>query len=155
MNLLARIAQDQLKARKDRDVVKATLLTTLLGEAISVGKNKGNRESTDDEVVKVIGNFIKNATENADRWNNPEPYAQNKRLEFLKEVELLTPLLPPKKIQMTESTIRGVIKSLVSDRGDEYKKPGPVMKHFKEYYAGHYDGKLVASILSHLDWLDA
>ena len=55
--LLKRIRYDQLTARKEKDTVRAKLLTTLIGEASPAG----NAKVTDEDVKKVIRKFIKNA----------------------------------------------------------------------------------------------
>jgi uncharacterized protein len=59
-SLLKRIQEDALTARKARETDKGTFLTTLFSEAAMVGKNDGNRNTTDDEVTKVIKKFINN-----------------------------------------------------------------------------------------------
>ena len=59
MSLLAQLKKDSLLARKAADGVRATLLSTLIAEAEMVGKNAGNRESTDDEVQQTIRKFLK------------------------------------------------------------------------------------------------
>ena len=63
MSLLEQIKADQLAARKNRDAIKSTLLTTLLGEAKRPGEDDGKRPSTDDEVSKVITKFLKGVNE--------------------------------------------------------------------------------------------
>jgi len=63
MSLLAQLKKDSMLARKAADSVRATLLSTLIGEAEMVGKNAGNRESTDDEVQQTIRKFLKNNQE--------------------------------------------------------------------------------------------
>ena len=63
MTLIERIRADQLQARKDKDTIKVNLLTTLIGEAVSIGKNNGNRETTDAEVIALTKKFIKNLQE--------------------------------------------------------------------------------------------
>ncbi|MFY2597200.1 GatB/YqeY domain-containing protein [Achromobacter xylosoxidans] len=60
MSILEIIRADSLAARKARDTHKATFLTTLLAEAEKIGKDKGNRVTTDDEVVGVVKKFITN-----------------------------------------------------------------------------------------------
>ena len=52
--LINQIKSDALIARKARKIDTATLLTTLYSEASMIGKNLGNRESTDQEVLQVI-----------------------------------------------------------------------------------------------------
>ena len=61
--LLETINQDRNEARKMKYTATATLLTTLYSEAQMVGKNDGNRETTDAEVVAVIKKFVKNIDE--------------------------------------------------------------------------------------------
>ena len=65
MSLLAQLKKDSLLARKAADSVRATLLSTLIAEAEMVGKNAGNRESSDDEVQQTIRKFLKNNQEAA------------------------------------------------------------------------------------------
>lgn len=61
--LIGRIRADRDVARKGGDSVRAKLLTTLFAEAAMVGKNAGNRESTDDEVVSMVKKFVANIDE--------------------------------------------------------------------------------------------
>ena len=63
MSLLTQLKKDSMLARKAVDRVRATLLSTLIGEAEMVGKNAGNRESTDEEVQQMIRKFLKNNQE--------------------------------------------------------------------------------------------
>lgn len=62
MTLIQQIKDKQIAARKSGDSL-ASLYTTLLGEASIIGKNAGNRETTDVEVVAVVKKFIKNIDE--------------------------------------------------------------------------------------------
>jgi hypothetical protein len=59
MSLIQTIKADQVQARKARSA-SASILTTLIGEAEMIGKNAGDRESTDEEVIAIIKKFIKN-----------------------------------------------------------------------------------------------
>ena len=63
-SLLKQLQADQLNARKARDSIKATLLTTVLGEAVKVGKDDGDRDPTDTEVMDVFKKFVKNIKQN-------------------------------------------------------------------------------------------
>ncbi len=135
MTLMQQIKADQLQARKDRNSEKSSLLTTLIGEAAMIGKNDGNRESTDAEVVGVIRKFLKNVQENKDiasKWSDQIAIA---RLDV--ESEILSVYLPT---QMTAEQIK------IALLGRE-KNKGLLMKHLKENFAGRYDGKLAAQIV--------
>ncbi len=68
----------------------ATLLSTLIAEAEMVGKNAGNRESTDDEVQQTIRKFLKNNQEAAAVIRDAGRLAVLER-----ECAVLTAYLPP------------------------------------------------------------
>ena len=63
MSLLSQLKKDALTARKQGAGLRGTLLSTLIAEAEMVGKNAGNRDSTDDEVQGTIRKFLKNNQE--------------------------------------------------------------------------------------------
>jgi uncharacterized protein YqeY len=62
-NLLKRIKDEALISRKEKDSFRSNTLLTLWSEAAMVGKNNGNRESTDEEVLKVITRFKKGVSD--------------------------------------------------------------------------------------------
>lgn len=129
MTLMEQIKTQQIAARKAGDP-KASLLTTLLGEAAMVGKNAG-RETTDAEVVAVVKKFIKNVDETIAALQ-----ARNQLFtEFAVEREVLEQFLPQ---QLTEATLAEVAKT-------QPDMP-TFMKHLKEKYAGQYDGKLASTV---------
>jgi uncharacterized protein YqeY len=132
MSLMEQIKSDQLAARKGgvTEVHKASLLTTLLGEATMVGKNAG-RETTDQEVVAVVKKFIKNVDETISALT-----ARNQDASaYMAERSILEFYLP---MQLSEDALRQVA---------ECQKDMPsFMKHLKENFAGKYDGKLASTV---------
>ena len=58
MSILNTIKNDNVTARKSRDIITSSLLSTLYAEAVNVGKNDGNRETSDKETLAVIKKFI-------------------------------------------------------------------------------------------------
>lgn len=144
MSLLQQIKKDQLQARKDKQAAEATLLTTLIGEAAMIGKNDGNRESTDDEVITVVKKFIKN---NKELMNIVKPetdgYADAKA-----ENEFLTQYIPS---QMTEEELRVAVQSRICTLDEiSPKLMGSIMKWLKDNYVGHYDGNLASKVVKEL-----
>jgi len=131
MTLINKIKENQLIARKARDPIISTLLTTLLGEASMPGKNDGNRDSTDAEVVKVIKKFIKNAKET----NLVFP---NKALSL--EILILTEYLPK---QLTERELYSIIPNL----DIETISVPNVMKALNAKYSGLFDSKVAVEIV--------
>lgn len=138
MTILADIKQEQLSARKNRESVKATLLTTLIGDAVMVGKNDGNRESTDAEVVGVIKKFIANAIEILGILDG-DPIIIPSDIDKLKtEITILKSFLPQ---QMTETELSDAIGRIIETTGaTTLKDMGKVMKALKEQHSGKYDG---------------
>lgn len=138
MTILADIKQEQLSARKNRDSIKATVLTTLIGEAVMVGKNDGNRESTDAEVVGVIKKFIANATEILgilDGDVKVKPFEIDK---LKTEIAILNSFLPQ---QLSETELSDAIARIIETTGAaSLKDMGKIMKALKDQYSGKYDG---------------
>jgi hypothetical protein len=135
MSLLQQIKADQLQARKNRETFKATFLTTLIGEAVMVGKNNGNRESTDEEVLATIRKFLKN----------------NLETQKLAKVELLADLEYEQRIldsYLPQQMDRTALQSLVTTYFNlGAKTKGELMKVLKAYHSGQYDGKLASEVI--------
>lgn len=144
MSILANIKSDQLIARKMRDKVKTDFLTSLIGEAERVGKNDGNRVSTDDEVLAVIKKAIKNADETLSLVKDKRMIEEAAGLDDIiaalaLEIETLKGYLPK---QLSEAVLREAINEMVcSGMG-----LGGIMRHLKHGFGGHYDGKLASAI---------
>lgn len=130
MTLMEQIKTKQIAARK-AGLTEASLLTTLLGEAAVIGKNAGNRETTDSEVVTVVKKFVKNIDETVTALTERGVDATT----FLAERTVLEQFLP---VQLSENALREVAK---------YQPNMPAfMKHLKENFAGQYDGKLASTV---------
>lgn len=142
--LLDQIKKDSLVARKARETDKATLLSTLYSEASMVGKNDGNRESTDAEVVQVVKKFIKGIDEILTR-SASELGLSSTRAKAIKEKEILETYLPQ---QLSEEELAIQIDAIiVKQHINEIKKMGLVMKTLKERFDGQYDGKVASEII--------
>jgi len=138
MSLLQKIKDDQLVARKEKRVADTALLTTLIGEASMVGKDDGNRESTDAEVMAVIRKFIKNLDE-VISITNTESIAYGKAMD---EKKFLLSYLPK---QLTEYDLTSIVNEHISMTTNT--NVGSVMKFLKEFYGGKYDGKLASQVV--------
>jgi len=140
MTLIEKIKEDQIAARKAHDSVKASLLTTLLGEATAIGKNNGNREVTDAEVVALVKKFMKGVDEtiNALTMHNKDA------TQFLTERGILETYLPK---QLTQEETESALKAAIAEVGANM---GKVMGYMKANYEGQYDGKLASTIVKTL-----
>lgn len=138
MSLLAKIKADQLDARKNKLTEKASLLTTLIGEATMVGKNDGNRETTDVEVIAIIKKFVNNIQECL------KVAAADKQAQFQTELNVLNEYLPK---QMSDDDIKREAELAIVNGA---KNIGAIMNHFKNNFAGTYDGKVVSNVAKQL-----
>lgn len=134
MTLLATLKKDALAARKAAATVRATLLTTLIAEAEMVGKNAGNRESTQEEVLQTVRKFLK---------NNQEALAviqdEGRRAALAEESTILAGYLPP---MADEAAVRAFIAETVAalpERGP--KQMGAVMAALKGKFGSALDAR--------------
>lgn len=152
MSLLTQIKADQLQARKDRNADKASLLTTLIGEASIIGKNDGGRETNDQEVINVVKKFIKN---NNEVLNALQPGQADVAIaQHTAENVILSAYLPK---QLTEDQLTDVIKSIRAELINERilagqppvanaKDMGKVMGLLKTRFEGAYDGTMASRL---------
>lgn len=141
MPILQQIRADKLAARKSGDSLRSSLLTTLDAEASKVGKDKENRESTDEEVVQVIRKFLKGLEETSEALRKAgRPTEQQDS-----EKTILTGYLPK---QLSTEELSAVIDEFVAQLPE--KKPdqlGKIMASLKAEYPGLYDGKLASELI--------
>lgn len=143
MSLIQKIKADQLTARKkyaetgfEKHAVDSRFLTTLYAEAAKVGKDAGNRETTDDEVVAVLKKFQKNIEETRKATRDSGVH------ETLAREERLVMSYLPK--QFSEAELSDIVtglrsKSVISDLKS-------CMAYFKAHYAGQYDGAVLSKV---------
>lgn len=144
MSILQKIKDDQLAARKNKEELKAKVLTVLLGEASRPGKDNGDRESTDSEVIAVLKKFIKNNQELMEHSIESSMAHHIAKSETL----LLEQYLPK---QLNEEELREVIEGYVSGLDDKsMKQMGKIMGQLKKDYEGLYDGAAASTIVKEL-----
>jgi len=139
--LIDKLRADLLAARKIRSPVSTALLTALVGEATMVGKNAGNRETTDDETLAMIRKFLKNAEETLTRL-----VESNRPVDTTKhEIEILKDYLPQ---QLSIEDLYTIVANMKSN--DPKINVGTAMKMLKEQHGGKYDGKIASGIVKTL-----
>lgn len=136
MSLLEIIKNDALVARKARDTVKASLLTTLYSESARIGKDAGNRETTDDEVTKVIRKFLKGIQETL----------ATGRATGVDTLQLEQAILEAYLPQMaSEADVRAYINTLVT--GDVKPAIGIVMGSLRQKFGAALDGAVASKLV--------
>jgi uncharacterized protein YqeY len=150
MSLMNTLKTDQMLARKERKSFVVSSLTTLIGEAEMIGKNDGNRETTDAEVIRTVKKFISNLRELqtaiiGNTLKHELSNEQNVRLAAVEfELELYEKYLPK---QLSEAELRAEIEAIKAQLSAGPKDVGKVMGQLKEKFAGLYDGKLASAIV--------
>lgn len=135
--LIEQIKSDLLAARKNRATVAANALTALVGEAVMVGKNAGNRVSTDEEVVATVRKFLKNLDE-----TRRNLLAHNKDVAACEEeIQIISQYLP--KQLACDELKDAIVKIVLETPGANL---GIVMRVLKEKYPGLYDGKVASEL---------
>lgn len=143
MTLMQKIRVLQLEARKAGKATPSALYTTLLGEAAKIGKDDGNRDTTDAEVTALVKKFVKNIDETIAAISRNNGDASRQQVER----QLLEALLPT---QLTEEELTAHITAIVAglqSTGVDNPKMGDVMKVLKQRFDGQYDGKLASTII--------
>lgn len=138
--LLTEIRAQQLAARKVRDVVKTNLLTTLISDASMIGKNDGNRKSTDRDVLKTIKSYIVCGEETLKVLSGLLPCAK-----VIEELAILNSLLPQQL--SSDSLVEAIDQIITSINATTIKDMGKVMKLLQDKYDGRYSGTAASSIV--------
>lgn len=134
--LLVKIKQEQLKARVERDSLKASVLTTLVGEIETLTSRDKNIILTDADVLKLINKFIS---------NNIETYQLTKNQNCLAENNYLSLYLPK---QLSERELKAYIALIIDTNSYTSKKDmGKVMQELKSKYSGQFDSRLVIKLI--------
>lgn len=126
-----------LEARKAKKTAEITFYSTLLGELVAIGKNNGNRDTTDDEAVRHIKKWVSNIDETI------RVRGEGVCTELLYEKKLCEQFLPT---SLTEEQLRSIIADLKAVNPQQ----GEVMKALKAQYPNQYDGKLASAIFKEL-----
>ena len=140
MSLLNKLKEDSLTARKERNLAKGLLLSTVYSDASMIGKNKGNRESTDEEVMQVINKFVKGLKETKGYLNDRGLSSESVDIE----IAILNGYLPT---MLSEDALETLIAKYISEGKNSV---GSVMAELKAYHSGLYDGKVASGIIRRL-----
>lgn len=135
--LYNKIESHRLTARQNGQATTSSLLTTLVGEIQTKGKNEGG--ITDTMVLDVIKKFIKNTNE----LLVYKPNHQDARF-WLFELAVLENYLPK---QLSDDDIRDTVYNLIDDG---MSNQGQIMKYFKENHNAQYDARVLSEIAKHL-----
>lgn len=139
MNLMTKIMEDIRSLRRQQVNDSLAVLTTLFGEASSIGKTAGNRETTDSEVVALVKKFIANNNETLKHLNPSDPRV----LKIENENKILSAYVP-KQLSRIELT------DIINNSAPKPLSVKDTMSYFKNNYTHQYDGKELSTILKEI-----
>jgi uncharacterized protein len=142
--LIEQIKKDQVEARKERDTVAATLLTTLLGEANMVAKNAQRETPSDEEVLAVVKKFLKS---NAELQQALQKVADDndRKARFLVAARERAVLNSYMRKQLSETEIAQIVSAAIA--AGTSRDIGSLMAFLKTNHAGEYDGKTASAVV--------
>jgi len=126
--ILNTMKEDNLKLRKlhNKDSI---ILGTLISEIQAFGKTNGNRETTEEETLRIIKKFRKNAE---------DTLKLSGKSELKHEIDIYNSYLPK---EMSEADLTEAIRKIFKNNNNM----GAMMKELKANYS-NYDGKLASKI---------
>jgi uncharacterized protein YqeY len=128
--LIEKIRHDMQEAKKNKEVLKANLLSILYSEIFTLSKS--GKELTEDDEIKIIKKFIKNIDETLSL-----EITEEQKLKLSSEKEILESYLPK---QLSKEEIEKIVDEMIS----QGKVMKDIMAYFKDNYAGRYDGRTVS-----------
>ena len=131
--LIEKIRHEMQEAKKNKEVLKANLLSTLYAEIFTLSKS--GKELTEDDEIRIIKKFVKNIDETLALEITEE---QKTRLNS--EKEILESYLPK---QLGKEETEKIVDEMIS----QGKVMKDIMAYFKENYTGRYDGRTVSEIV--------
>jgi hypothetical protein len=130
--LKERLRTELNEARRARDRLRTTVLTTTLSEVRNREIELG-REATDDDVVGVVTKAIKQRREAAEQMRDAGRTELSDREE--KEASLLEAYMPE---GMSEEDVRSAVREIIAGGADNM---GAVMGALMPRIRGRFDGK--------------
>lgn len=142
MSIIQKLRTRALELRKSRSPIAASI-TFAISEIEKIGKNNGNRETTDDEAIRVVQKIVATINENL-------AHADTDRAVHLNyEKTVLESVLPQ---MVTDEEIKSFLKSKYAFEefaGVIFKK-GEIMKVLREEFGSLVDMKRAGQIVSEI-----
>ncbi len=159
--MIQKIKEEHKSARMNQDKFRLKVLGTLLAEIQSVGKNNGNRDTTEDEALTVLLKFAKNLGDTYKMYTGQditepmkvpdidstellEEYIR-KTTEMHKENDIYSEFLP-KKLSRVDIVYN--IGLFLGQNPNAQMKD--IMQYFSKNYKGRYSGKELSAIVKEL-----
>lgn len=139
MSVIEKLKAESIALRKTRSPIAPSILFAL-SEIEKVGKNNGNRETTEDEAIKVIQKLIITIDENLKLVTD-----ENRKTALTFERQVLSGVLPQ---MASDDEVRNLLKEILGD--EPPKNKGIAMKVIRDEYGAKVDMKRAGEIVTEL-----
>lgn len=139
MSVIEKLKAESIALRKTRSPIAPSILFAL-SEIEKVGKNNGNRETTEDEAIKVIQKLIITIDENLKLVTD-----ENRKTALTVERQVLSGVLPQ---MASDDEVRNLLKEILGD--EPPKNKGIAMKVIRDEYGAKVDMKRAGEIVTEL-----
>jgi uncharacterized protein YqeY len=144
MTVTKKLKTKSIQLRKERSPVASSIVFAI-SEIEKVGKNNGNRETTDDEAIKVIQKLLVVVNENIRYAGEKE---DGRLIHLREEKEILESVLPK---MASDQDITDFLRDLFTGkREDKIPKKGEVMKALRDHFGALVDMKRASEIAKEL-----
>lgn len=140
MSVTDQIRRAALQMRKDRDPL-AVKLTFAISEIDKVGKNDGNRATTEDEAIKTIQKIIATIDQNQKLVDAGSAAAE----DLARERQILESFLPQ---MASDAEVRDLLRTVIGD--EKPKNKGIAMKVIRDEYGARVDMRRAGEIVTEL-----
>ena len=138
MTVIEKLKTESIKLRKERNFI-APAIAFALSEIDKVGKNAGNRATTDDEAIKVIQKLIATIDDTLKLDIN-----DGRAIALRNEKRILSSVLP-------EMASEDDVRALLGEFFDEApKNKGIAMKLIRDEYGAKVDMKRAGEIVTEM-----
>ncbi len=142
MSVIEKLKVESMNLRKTRNPIAASITFTL-SEIEKVGKNNGNRETTNDEAIKVIQKLVSTIDENLKL-----DIDDGRRVALNYEKQILLGVLP--KMASDEDITEFLRELFTGKRDSEIPKKGEVMKALRDHFGALVDMKRAGQIATEI-----
>ena len=139
MSVIEKLKVASMSLRQTRNPIAASI-TFALSEIEKVGKNNGNRATTNDEAIKVVQKLVSTIDENL-KLNIDD----GRRVALNYEKQILLGVLPQ---MVSEEEIRSAL--VFAFDGAANKNKGEIMKWAKAHWGARADMKTVGAVANEI-----
>ncbi len=140
MTVVEQLKQHSMKLRKERDPL-APKLVFALSEIEKVGKNAGNRATTEDEAIKTIQKIVSTIDQTVDLLSPNSPVVY----DLQREKQILQGVLPQ---MASEEEVRSLLVDILGTAAPKNK--GIAMKVIRDEYGAKVDMKRAGEIVTEM-----